>query len=139
MASPSVLHGSTLLTRDLDICLPMDWAGLSRLQDSLRELNPRLRAGAGWIPLELDEAKAKSVKNLYITTDEGRLDCLGRVEGVGDFEAARRESVEMALGEGTCSVLGLDALIRSKEALGRPHDLEALVQLKAIREKQQRK
>jgi hypothetical protein len=34
-----------------------------------------------------------------------------------------------------CRVLSLDALIRSKEALGRPHDLQTLVQLKALRER----
>jgi hypothetical protein len=97
-------------------------------------MNPRVRAGADWVPLEIDEDRAGQLKNLYISTDEGRLDCLGDVIGVGDFPTALRESVEVDLGRRTCHVLGIDALIRSKELAGRPHDLEAIIQLKAIRE-----
>ena len=79
-------------------------------------------------------SSASNLNNLYVTTDEGRLDCLGQVEGVGGYEAVRQESVELDLGLHTCRVLNLDALIRSKEAMGRPHDLEAVIQLKALRE-----
>jgi hypothetical protein len=133
----SVLHGSTLVTRDLDVCIPLGSASLLRIQEALRELNPRVRAGSGWLPLNLDESKAASLKNIYITTDAGRLDCLGFVEGVGDYDSTRRESIEIDLGDYSCRVLNLDALIRSKEALGRPHDVQALVQLKALRERQE--
>jgi predicted nucleotidyltransferase len=131
----SVLHGSTLLTRDLDICIPLDTDALLRLQKALQGLNPRVRAGSERVPLELDEARASTVKNLYITTDEGRLDCVGFVEGVGAFDVVQSESEEFDLGGYSCRVLSLDALIRSKEALGRPQDLQTVVQLKAIRER----
>jgi len=131
----SVLHGSTLLTRDLDVCIPLGSESLLRVQAALRELHPRLRAGAGWIPLELDATRAATLENLYITTDEGRLDCLGFVEGVGNFDAVRRDSVEFDLEGRSCRVLSLDALIRSKEALDLPRDRETVVQLKAIRER----
>lgn len=131
----AVLHGSTLLTRDLDICIPLGSPNLLALQTALRSLNPRIREGSEFVPLELDEARAGAVKNLYITTDEGRLDCLGFIQGVGDFEAVLAESVELDLGGYTCRVLGLEALIRAKEATGRPHDLQTVVQLKALQER----
>jgi len=54
---------------------------------------------------------------------------------VGDFAEVKRHSVEIQLPAGACRVLSLDALIRSKEAMGRPRDREALLQLKAIRER----
>lgn len=130
----AVLHGSTLLTRDLDICIPLGFESLLKLQAALKPMNPRVRAGADWVPLEIDAARAEQLKNLYISTDEGRLDCLGLVTGVGDYAAALRESVEINLGRQPFRVLGIDALIRSKEAAGRPHDLEAVIQLKAIQE-----
>jgi hypothetical protein len=41
----------------------------------------------------------------------------------------------VTIGDRTCRVLGLDALIRAKEAAGRPRDQETVVQLKAIRER----
>jgi predicted nucleotidyltransferase len=131
----AVLHGSTLLTRDLDICIPLGSESLLCLQVALKELNPRIRAGSDFIPLELDEPAAAAVKNIYITTDEGRLDCLGFVDGVGDFAKVLRESVELNLGGFSCHVLGLEALIRAKEAVGRPHDLQTVVQLKALKER----
>ena len=131
----AVLHGSTLLTRDLDICIPLGADRILRLQAALTDLHPRVRAGAAWIPLTLDPAQAAAVRNLYIQTDEGRLDCLGDVAGVGDFSAVLAQSVELTLDAFSCRVLGLDALIRAKEATSRPHDLETLVQLKAIRER----
>ncbi len=131
----AALHGSTLLTRDLDICIPLGSESLLRLQAALQGLNPRIRAGSDSIPLELDESAAAAVKNLYITTDEGRLDCLGFVDGVGDFAMVLRESVELNLGGFSCRVLGLQALIREKEASGRPHDLQTVVQLKALQER----
>lgn len=131
----AVLHGSTLLTRDLDICVPLGSENILRLQSALAELHPRVRAGSGWIPLALDPAQAAAVRNLYIQTDEGRLDCLGAVAGVGEFAAVLAESVELRLESSTCRVIGLDALIRAKETTARPHDLETVIQLKAIRER----
>jgi predicted nucleotidyltransferase len=131
----AVLHGSTLLTRDLDICIPLGSPSILRLQTALRPLNPRIRAGSDLVPLDLDDDKAGAVKNLYITTDEGRLDCLGSIQGIGGFEAVYDESVELDLEGRACRVLGLEALIRAKEATGRPHDLETVIQLKALRER----
>ncbi|TPW12152.1 MAG: hypothetical protein FD129_1520 [bacterium] len=103
----AVLHGSTLLTRDLDICIPLGAPSLLRLQSALQGLH---------------------------TTDDGRLDCLGTVAGIGGFDEVRALSESFDLGGRPCRVLGLDGLIRAKEAMGRPHDLATVVQLKALRE-----
>jgi hypothetical protein len=131
----AVLHGSTLLTRDLDICVPVGSESLLRLQAALQGLNPRIRAGSDFIPLELGESKAAAVKNPHITTDEGRLDCIGFVDGVGDYSDVLQQSMELDLGRFSCRVLGLDALIRAKESAGRPHDLQTIVQLRALQER----
>jgi len=129
-----MLHGSTLLTRDLDICVPHGAPSFLKLQSALAELHPRVRAESGYLPLQLDEARAEALKNLYVTTDDGRLDCLGEVIGVGTFQAVLALSEMVELGGRSCRVLGIEGLIRSKEAMGRPRDREAIAQLKAIRE-----
>ena len=134
----AVLHGSTLLTRDLDICIPLGSKSILRLQEAIEVLHPRVRSGADLVPLELDAEQAAAVKNLYVTTDEGRLDCLGLVAGVGDFDSVLRESIEIPLGDSSCRVLGIDALIRAKETMGRSHDLQTVIQLKALRERGRR-
>jgi len=38
-----VLHGSSYVTRDLDICAVLTPANVDRLRDTLRDLNPRHR------------------------------------------------------------------------------------------------
>ena len=61
------------------------------------------------------------------------LDCISEVLGVGDFDVVLGESLPVQLGFGECRILSLDALIRAKEAMNRPRDREAVVQLKAIK------
>ena len=63
------------------------------------------------------------------------VDCLSEVAGVGNYESVVRSSVTVDLSFGTCQMLSLEALIRSKETLGRDHDLAAVRQLKAIKER----
>jgi hypothetical protein len=41
----------------------------------------------------------------------------------------------MDLGHGKCRVLDIDALIKAKKAMGRPHDRQTVIQLKAIKER----
>ena len=55
--------------------------------------------------------------------------------GVGEFESVRAHAVEVELFGRRCRVISLDDLIRAKEALGRDKDVQAVLQLRAIREK----
>ena len=75
------------------------------------------------------------LKNMYLSTDLGILDCLGEVAGVGDFDAVLRQSQLMHFPFGQCYVLKIDALMQAKLAVGRTHDLMTVAQLKAIKEK----
>jgi hypothetical protein len=131
----AVAHGSSQLTRDLDICVPLDADSFLRLQSALRAFNPRVRAGRDRVPLNLDAAAARRLKNLYILTDQGNLDCLGHIAGIGDYDASVSQSVEIIVSGRACRVLSLEALIRTKETMGRPRDLMAAAELRAILEK----
>jgi predicted proteasome-type protease len=53
--------------------------------------------------------------------------------GVGGYEEALRHSVALEFPFGTCRLLDLDTLIKSKIALGRPHDLLTVEHLKAVK------
>jgi hypothetical protein len=77
------------------------------------------------------------IKNLSLQTDLGKLDCLGEVAGVGNYETVLQHSVIFKLSYGGLRFLSLEAAIASKEAVGRPRDLEAAKQLRAIRERTQ--
>lgn len=123
------------MTRDVDICCRFSTDNLMRLQDALAEFHPVHRMTPKKIPLLLSPESCKQLRNLYLSTDLGQLDCLNAVSGVGEFEAVKSKSIEVALPQGSCRILSLDALIEAKEALNRERDREAIIQLKALREK----
>ncbi|HRZ12950.1 MAG TPA: hypothetical protein P5567_10905 [Kiritimatiellia bacterium] len=59
--------------------------------------------------------------------------------GIGDYSAVFRNSLKLELGFGTCRILSLAALIKSKSVMDRPRDREAVLLLKVIREAQHRR
>jgi len=106
-----------------------------RLQGALADIHPVHRTHPRRPTLDITPETARGWKDLYLATDEGQLDCLSEVLGIGGYEAVRENSVEIELPAGRCRILSVDALIRSKQALDRPRDREAVLQLEAIRER----
>ena len=92
-----------------------------------------IRSIARDLPLELTPEQCATLKNLYLRTDLGIVDCLGEVLGVGDYDAVSSHSTQVELPFGKCRILRIDALIRAKEALDRDRDRLAVKQLKEIK------
>ena len=132
----AVAHGATLVTRDVDICCRFSEANLKRIQHALGQLHPVHRSRPD-LPLELTPEQCSSLKNLYLKTDLGIVDCLSEVLGIGDFDAVSKQSLEVELPFGHCRILGIDGLIRTKEAMNRDHDQITVRQLKEIKTRQQ--
>jgi hypothetical protein len=128
----AAIHGSSLNTSDVDVCCRFTEANLMRIQRAFADLHPvhRMRPD---MPLALTSEQCAQLKNLYIKTDLGVVDCLGEVLAVGDFEEALRHSIEVKLPIGTIRILDVDTLIKAKEAMARPHDLIAVQHLKALK------
>jgi len=133
-----VLHGVSLVTQDLDICCRLTPENWRRIEAAVKDLHPVHRLTANRLPLELTDDLCSRLDNLYLHTDLGRLDCLGEVRGIGDYTQALNQSIACRLSFGEIRLLDLDALIAAKEAMGREHDLAAVRQLRAIKEKQSR-
>jgi hypothetical protein len=131
-------YGCTLFTQDIDVCCDFSPDNLLRLQKALDGLHPVHRMTPNRKPLELTLENATGLKNLYIDTDLGTLDCLSFVEGVGDFGQALKASRKIETDGLTLNILTIDALIEAKEAMRRPRDRQAVIQLKAIREQMDR-
>ena len=108
---------------------------MANFENLLAGLHPVHRMTPQRLPLHLTPEACRDLKNLYLDTDLGRLDCLGTIQGVGDFDRVKEHSIEIHLAGGIGRILNLDALIESKEAMGRPRDRESILQLKAIRER----
>jgi len=130
-----IFHGVPLATFDLHICCPFDEQTLYRIQAAVRDLHPRHRLAANKLPLELTPNLASRLKNLYLQTDLGILDCLGEVAGIGNYQQAEIRSVEGQLPYGHFKFLNLDAIIDAKQSAGREQDLAALRYLRPIRER----
>lgn len=78
------------------------------------------------------------LKNLYLRTDIGALDCLGEILGVGGFDEVLSHSIQIELPFGPCRILGIESLIRAKEAMNRDHDRISVRQLREIQKRQPR-
>jgi hypothetical protein len=131
----AVAYGVTLVTQDIDVCCDFSADNLLRLQEAIEDLNPVHRMTPKRLHLQLTAEKCKGLKNLYLSTDKGQLDCLGEVKGLGDYEAVLRKSEEIELDIGTCRILTIQALIDAKKAMDRPRDRETVLQLTAIQGK----
>jgi hypothetical protein len=128
----AVAHGSPMMTVDVDICCDMSPANLLRLQGAIDDLHPVHRMVPERRPLALTKRSCEGLRNLYLDTDWGQLDCLGEVTGLGGYDAVKPQSILVDLESGACRILSLAALIKAKEAMGEPKDQQAVAYLKAI-------
>lgn len=129
-----VIHGSTQLTRDLDICAYLADKDLEKLRACLKDYNPKHRMNPNFKPSFLDEPKSTDGLNaIYLETDLGVLDILKSVTNIGDYDVIKQQAVEVQLFGYPCKVISLDHLIKSKESLGRNKDKLLLKELYSIR------
>lgn len=132
----AAIHGSSLLTTDLDVCYARNDANLSRLAEALELVHARLRNAPEGLAFILDAETLKRDSNFTFTTEVGDLDLLGEVRGIGQYEAMIADSVTVDLFGYHFAVLDIGTLIMAKRAAGRPKDLLALPELEAIQEAQ---
>ena len=129
-----VVHGCTYVTQDIDICCDFSADNLLALQKALKELHPVHRMTPRRLKLKLTAESCALFKNLYLDTDIGQLDCLGFIQGLGNYEDIKPMSEIRKIGRGLrIRVLTVDSLIKARKAMNRPHDKEALLQLEAIK------
>lgn len=131
----AMLHGSSLLTRDLDVCTALTPDTVEKLRVAFRDCHPRHRLSAPQLSFLDDPTPGMALNNLYLNTDLGTLDLLGSITGIGDYARVARDAVEIDLLGRRIRAISLDDLITAKEALGRDKDLIAAKELRAIREK----
>lgn len=130
-----VIHGAPMVTQDVDICCRLGAENLRRLEAAVKDLHPVHRMTPNRLPFELDDRLCHDLKNVYLRTDLGILDCLGEVTGVGSYDDALRQSVPCL--SGRFRMLNMEAILAAKAATGRRRDFEAIHWLRVIQEKKQ--
>lgn len=128
----AVLHGSSTVTRDLDVCASLSSENLAKLRTAFVDLHPVHRIGPARHSFLENPGPGISLKNLYLQTDLGALDLLGSITGVGEFDQVRDSAIEVELFGRRVKVLAIESLIKAKEAVGRPKDLLVATELRAI-------
>lgn len=88
-----VLHGSSLVTNDIDICAVLSVENIERLRAALRDLHPFHRVTHRHVSLLDHPGPGEKVANLYLETDDGVLDVLSTITGVGDYDRLKREAI----------------------------------------------
>jgi hypothetical protein len=133
------VHGCTYITQDIDICCDFSVDNLKALQEILKDVHPVHRMTPKRLKLELTPKNCAGFKNLYIDTDIGQLDCLGYVEGLGNYKDIEPFSEVREIESGhRIHVLTIDSLIKAKKAMNRPRDKDALLELEAMRRMQKK-
>jgi len=130
----AVIHGSTLVTQDLDICTAITEEQLTKLRIALKDLNPCHRMNPNAKHSFLNYPKdSKGFNNIYLETDLGILDILSQTQPAGGFEEIKSRAVEVSLYGYKCKVISIDDLILVKEAMKRPKDLQTVHELQLIK------
>jgi len=132
----AIAHGSQRMTNDVDIAAAFTPENMARLLTALRDVHPRNAVRPDLGEIQASPEDLAKFRNLYLATDIGRLDVLGELPPIGRYADALANAVRIDLFGYPCSILGLDDLIRIKQSLTRPKDLEVAAELIAIREQQ---
>jgi predicted nucleotidyltransferase len=131
----AAVHGSPMLTSDLDVCYARDDANLRALAKALVALNARLRDALAELPFQLDEMTLRHGDHFTFVTDAGDLDVLATPAGTAGYDELASDASAIELGESLrVRIASLDLLIRMKVAAGRPKDRFALETLRAMRD-----
>jgi predicted nucleotidyltransferase len=128
----AVLHGSSTVTRDLDVCATLSDENVKKLRNAFGDLHPVHRISSPRLSFLETPGPGVPMKNLYLQTDLGALDLLGSITGVGDLDQVLASAVEVELFGRKVKVMGLEQLITAKEAVGRPKDLQTALELRVI-------
>jgi predicted nucleotidyltransferase len=120
-----IAHGYVRATADIDFVARVDRDNMVRLAAALTELNARLR-GVDADKLGIDPTDPSVLENgasFTMDTDAGPLDFLNDVPGADDYDQMRSRARQADTGTVMVRVVGLEDLIRMKEASGREQDL----------------
>lgn len=136
----SRLHGSPILTEDIDVAPERSRENLGRLADALRELDARLAVPdvEGGLEVPLDADTFTSPVMSFVTT-AGVVDVVLEPLGTGGHDRLVEGAVAFEVFGLRITVASLDQVIASKEAASRPKDRAQLDVLRELREEIRRR
>lgn len=132
-----VLYGSSLVTRDLDICMVLAPKSIDRLREILKPYSPVHRMTPQRLSFATEPRSLEGVNDLYLETDLGILDILSSVKGLPGYEILKQRATAFTLFGTQVWTLSLSDLIEAKKQMGRPKDLITVSELERIQKDQE--
>jgi len=108
------VHGAPRFTKDLDVWIRANPDNAQKVWNALDEF------GAPFLDLTIQDLSVPGIV-FQMGLPPNRIDIITVIDGV-DFGEAWDHRVSSAYGDQPVMVIGLDDLIRNKEATGRPQD-----------------
>jgi hypothetical protein len=128
-----ISHGSSFVTKDLDLCYQRTEANLEALVKALAPLQPYMRGVPPGLPFRLDVPTLRAGLNFTLTTAHGDLDLLGEVAGIGNYDAVLALSIPKTMFGQEVQVLSIDGLITAKKAADRHKDRGHILELEELK------
>lgn len=125
-------HGSRYVTNDLDVCYDAEHANVRRLAALLASWNAYPRGIEPGLPFFMDERQFRAQPTMTLGTEEGDIDVLRHVAGIGEYADAHDRSVEVDAFDVRFRLLDLPSLIAARRAANRLKDRAHLLELEAI-------
>ena len=135
----AMTHGSSLVTRDLDVCAVLTPENVEKIRRLLADWNPKHRMTPQRLSFLDHPPAGVALQNLYLQTDHGVIDILSTVLGLGDFDRLAAHAEDFEVDGRVYRFISLNDLITAKEAVGREKDLLAVKELRAIAAKRAQK
>ena len=129
------LHGFPRLTADADITPAEDKPNLDRLAAALKELDAKVYTDSvpEGLPFDCSPAMLARARMWNLVTSAGRLDIAFEPAGVEGYDDLKKDAERFEAFGVRFFVASLDDIIRSKEAAGRPKDLDDVAILRAMK------
>ena len=129
------LHGFPRLTADADITPASDKPNLERLVAALKELDARVYTESvpEGLVFDLSATAIARARMWKLVTKAGRLDIAFEPAGVEGYDDLKRDAERFEAFGVRFLVASLDDIIRSKEAAGRPKDMDDVTILRAMK------
>ena len=129
------LYGFPRLTADADITPAGDKPNLERLAAALNELDARIYTESipEGLPFDCSPAMLVRARMWNLITKAGRLDIAFEPAGVEGYDDLKKDAERFEAFGVRFLVASLEDIIRSKEAAGRPKDLDDVAILRAMK------
>ena len=129
------LHGFPRLTADADITPASDKPNLERLVAALKELDARVYTESvpEGLAFDLSATAIAQARMWNLVTKAGRLDIAFEPAGVQGYDDLKKGAERFEAFGVRFLVASLDDIIRSKEAAGRPKDMDDVAILRAMK------